>query len=479
MLVENPSFGPNAPMSEARVMNATRRGFLSSSVTLAAGAVPYFHSASRTLADETRARNGRFALGLVGAGGIAHANIDVAKEWIDLVAIADVDAGRAASFNEKFGAGKAMLTDDYRRLLDRRDIDVIHVATPDHWHAKIVVEAMLAGKDVYCEKPLTLTIDEGKLIRRVQRQTGRVVQVGTQQRSTFALFVTALALVAEGRLGRIRCIQTAIGAAPSSPALPAVTPPQELNWDRWLGPAPRAEYRYLELPPFVDKEGKEQKPTRRNGHNDFRWWYEYSGGKLTDWGAHHVDIAIWALALNGQTAGPTGIRGTATHPVEFKDGMPVQTDRFNTATEFLFTVDFPGETQVIIRHDTDNGVLIEGDKGTIFVNRKKLTGAPVEALKDDPLPVNAVAKVYRNMPMEGDERQAHWANFLHCVRSGSEPISDVHSHMRMLDICHLAGISARLGRPLKWDPVGERILGDEQANAMLARPYRSGYEIRT
>ena len=479
MLVENPSFGPNAPMSEARVMNATRRGFLSSSVTLAAGAVPYFHSASRTLADETRARNGRFALGLVGAGGIAHANIDVAKEWIDLVAIADVDAGRAASFNEKFGAGKAMLTDDYRRLLDRRDIDVIHVATPDHWHAKIVVEAMLAGKDVYCEKPLTLTIDEGKLIRRVQRQTGRVVQVGTQQRSTFALFVTALALVAEGRLGRIRCIQTAIGAAPSSPALPAVTPPQDLNWDRWLGPAPRAEYRFLELPPFVDKEGKEQKPTRRNGHNDFRWWYEYSGGKLTDWGAHHVDIAIWALALNGQTAGPTGIRGTATHPVEFKDGMPVQTDRFNTATEFLFTVDFPGETQVIIRHDTDNGVLIEGDKGTIFVNRKKLTGAPVEALKDDPLPVNAVAKVYRNMPMEGDERQAHWANFLHCVRSGSEPISDVHSHMRMLDICHLAGISARLGRPLKWDPVGERILGDEQANAMLARPYRSGYEIRT
>jgi predicted dehydrogenase len=479
MLVENPSFGPNAPMSEARVMNATRRGFLSSSVTLAAGAVPYFHSASRTLADETRARNGRFALGLVGAGGIAHANIDVAKEWIDLVAIADVDAGRAASFNEKFGAGKAMLTDDYRRLLDRRDIDVIHVATPDHWHAKIVVEAMLAGKDVYCEKPLTLTIDEGKLIRRVQRQTGRVVQVGTQQRSTFALFVTALALVAEGRLGRIRRIQTAIGAAPSSPALPAVTPPQDLNWDRWLGPAPRAEYRFLELPPFVDKEGKEQKPTRRNGHSDFRWWYEYSGGKLTDWGAHHVDIAIWALALNGQTAGPTGIRGTATHPVEFKDGMPVQTDRFNTATEFLFTVDFPGETQVIIRHDTDNGVLIEGDKGTIFVNRKKLTGAPVEALKDDPLPVNAVAKVYRNMPMEGDERQAHWANFLHCVRSGSEPISDVHSHMRMLDICHLAGISARLGRPLKWDPVGERILGDEQANAMLARPYRSGYEIRT
>ncbi len=458
-------------------MPATRRDFLSSSITLAASAVPYFHSMPRTLADETRSKNGRFALGLIGAGGIASANIGVAKEWIDVVAIADVDAGRARTFNEKFAAGKALLTDDYRRLLDRKDIDVIHVATPDHWHTKPVVEAMLAGKDVYCEKPLTLTIDEGKLIRRVQRQTGRVVQVGTQQRSAFKLFTTALALVAEGRLGRIRRIQAAIGGAPSSPALPAVTPSQDLNWDRWLGPAPLADYRFLELPPFIDRHGKEQKPSAGNGHNYFRWWYEYSGGKLTDWGAHHVDIAIWALALNGQTAGPTGIGGTATHPVEFKDGMPLQTDRFNTATEFLFTVDFPGDTKVVIRHDTDNGVLIEGDKGTIFVNRGKLAGGPVDALKDDPLPANAVAKVYRHMPMEGDERKAHWANFLHCVREGSEPISDVHSHMRMLNVCHLAGISARLGRPLQWDPVGERILGDEQASAMLARPYRRGYEI--
>jgi hypothetical protein len=140
-------------------------------------------------------------------------------------------------------------------------------------------------------------------------------------------------------------------------------------------------------------------------------------------------------------------------------------------------VDFPGGVQMVIRDDTDNGVLIEGDKGTIFVNRGKLTGAPVDALKDEPLPEGAIAKVYKNLPMERDERQAHWANFLHCAKHRKEPISDVHSHMRMLDICHLAGISARLGRSLKWDATAEQIVGDEQANAMLSRLYRKGYEI--
>jgi predicted dehydrogenase len=461
-------------------MSANRRHFLSSCATAAAAtaATPYFFSTPKTLADETKAKNDRVALGLIGAGDIAKANMGAAKDWIDVVAIADADANRAAESNERYSQGKAAVYDDYRKILERKDIDVIHVATPDHWHTKPVIEAMLAGKDVYCEKPLTLTIDEGKLIRKVQRETGRIVQVGTQQRSDFPRFVTAMALVAEGRLGRIKQVQAAIGAAPSSPALPVVPVPKDLDWDRWQGPVPTADYRFLQGPAVTDKDGKEKMPRpQTNCHYEFRWWYEYSGGKLTDWGAHHVDIATWALMLNGQTAGPTGISGTATHPVTFKDGKPVEKDRYNTATEFLFTVDFPEGTKMVIRHDTDNGVLIEGDKGRIFVSRGKLSGEPVEALKDDPLPADAVAKVYRHMPMEGNERKAHWANFLQCTRSGAMPISDVHSHMRMLNICHLAGISARLGRSLKWEPVAEQIVGDDEANAMLARPYRKGYEI--
>jgi predicted dehydrogenase len=461
-------------------VNESRRGFLAAcgSAAAASGFVPSICWQPRTLADETRAKNDRVALGLIGAGGIAKANIGAARPWIDVVAIADVDAGRAAAFNAVHAGGKADVSDDYRRMLERKDIDVIHVATPDHWHAKPVIEAMLAGKDVYCEKPLTLTIDEGKVIRKVQQETERIVQVGTQQRSTFNLFVKAMALVAEGRLGRITRVQAAIGGGPVSPGLPVADVPRDLDWDRWLGPAPAVDYRFLQGPAAKDKEGKARLPRpSTNCHYEFRWWYEYSGGKLTDWGAHHVDIAAWALALNGQPPTPLSIAGTARHPVDFKDGVPVQKDHYNTATEFLFTVDFPGGTQMVIRNDTDNGVLIEGDKGRIFVSRGKLTGEPVDALKDDPLPDDAIARVYKNLPREGNERQAHWANFLHCAKTRQEPISDVHSHMQALTICHLAGISARLGRNLKWAATTEQIVGDEQASAMLARPCRKGYEI--
>jgi hypothetical protein len=157
--------------------------------------------------------------------------------------------------------------------------------------------------------------------------------------------------------------------------------------------------------------------------------------------------------------------------------MPVQTDRYNTATEFNFNVKFPEGAEVVIRHDTSNGVLIEGDKGRIFVSRGALKGKPVEDLESNPLPEGAIQAVYKGFTPVENERRAHWANFLHCVNEKKEPISDVHSHMRMLNICHLAGICARLGRKLEWDGKTETIKGDDQANAMLARPYRAGYEI--
>lgn len=449
-----------------------RRQFLKSTAAASAAVatVPYFQTAA-TAADETVSANERVNIGVIGAGGMAGGNINAAKQWLNVVAIADVDKKRAEKSSQSMSGGKAKTYEDYREILDRDDIDVLHIATPDHWHTKPLIEAMLAGKDVYCEKPLTLTIDEGKLIRKVQKETGRVVQVGTQQRSTFHLFVKAMAIVNEGRLGKLHTVQAAIGAAPKSDAIPVAEVPSELNWDKWLGPVPMVDYRHSEK--TGDKKGR----GNTNCHYEFRWWYEYSGGKLTDWGAHHVDICNWALKLNGQAAGPTALGGKAEHPVEFRDGKPVQNDRYNTATSFLFNVDYPGGTKMIIRNDTDNGVLLEGDKGKIFVNRGKLVGAPVEELETNPLPEDAIAKVYRNMPMEYNERKQHWANFLHCVQERIDPISDVHTHMEMLNVCHLAGISARLGRDLKWDNDAEQIVGDEEANSMLARPYREGYEI--
>lgn len=446
-----------------------RRQFLkASAVAGVALTQPLATYAAPSLTRETRSRNDRIPIGLIGAGGMGNGNMRAARKWVDVVAIADADKSRQASSNEQLSQGKAAVYDDYRAILERDDIPVVHIATPDHWHAKPLIEAMLAGKDVYCEKPLTLTIAEGQLIRKIQKQTGRIVQVGTQQRSTFSLFTRAIALVAEGRLGRIQRIQCAIGGAPSSQPLPVATPPQSLDWDRWLGPAEKVDYREQEV---------EQGRPPSNGHHEFRWWYEYSGGKLTDWGAHHVDIANWALKANGQLAGPISISGSAEHPVEFKDGMPVQRDRYNTATKFNFIVQYPDNVQVVIRHDTDNGVLIVGDQGRIFVNRGKLVGQPVDDLKDRPLPENALQKAYKGLPMEGNERAAHWANFLHCHREQLEPISDVHSHMQMLNVCHLAGISARVGRSLKWDDQRESIVGDDVAHGLLERPYRAAYEI--
>jgi predicted dehydrogenase len=453
----------------------TRRSFLQAAAASAAF-TPYFFSSPRTLADEIKSKNDRMTIGVIGCGGMAQGNIGAAKEWLDVVAVADADRGRAESFSKNFSGGKADIYADYQEMLSRDDIDVIHIATPDHWHTKPLIEAMLAGKDVYCEKPLTLTIDEGKLIRKVQKETGRVVQVGTQQRSTYNLFVKAMALVNEGRVGKIKRVQAAIGGAPTSNPLPIAAVPEGFDWDRWLGPAPKTDYRVFQEK-GADGKPKSGSGVQTNGHYEFRWWYEYSGGKLTDWGAHHVDICNWALKLNGLTEGPTGIVGTAKHPVEFKDGNPLQNDRYNTATAFHFTVSYPGGVEMVIRDDTDNGVLIEGDAGRIFVSRGKLAGGPVEELKSNPLPEDAISKVYKGLPVQFDERKAHWANFLHCVREKAEPISDVHSHMEMLNVCHLAGIAGRLGRDLKWDDTKEEIVGDDQANAMLAREYRAGYEI--
>lgn len=448
----------------------SRRQFLKTTGA-AAAASPWFFSTATTLADEIKTDSDKLNIGVIGAGGMANGNMRAARDWLNIVAIADVDEGRRNDMNQKLAGGKADVFEDYRKVIEHKDVQVLHVATPDHWHTKPVVEAMLAGKDIYCEKPLTLTIDEGKLIRKVQKQTGCVVQVGTQQRSTFHLFVKAMALVADGRLGKIQQVQAAIGGAPTSPEIPVADVPGELNWDKWLGPAPAVDYRHL--PP---RNGKGRGNT--NCHYEFRWWYEYSGGKLTDWGAHHVDICNWALKLNGQTDGPVSISGEAKHPVEFKDGYPVQNDRYNTATQFLFTVKYPGDTEMIIRNDTDNGILITGDQGKIFVNRGRLTGKPVEDLKDNPLPEEVIAQVYKNLPVEHNERKAHWANFIHCVKERKEPISDVHSHMEMLNICHLAGISARLNnRSLEWNDKEEQIVGDEEANSFLSRPYRDGYAI--
>ena len=358
---------------------------------------------------------------------------------------------------------------DYRRILERKDIDAVMIATPDHWHTKIAVEAMLAGKDVYCEKPLTLTIAEGKLIEKVVTETGRVFQVGTMQRTeSDQRFLQAIALIRAGRIGTVQKVTCSIGGMEASPVIPVVPAPAELDWDLWLGPAPKVDYRAL---PEMRTGYGGGVPLYSNCHYAFRNWHEYSGGKLTDWGAHHVDIACWAL--DATNTGPRKVTPLEFNlPVDYKDGNPVVHDRYNAATTFNIKVEMPNNVEMFITSEGDNGILFEGTKGRFFVNRGKIVGAPVDDLKQNPLPEGAVEDVYG-----GKISENHTANFIESMRSRKQPISDVWSHNRMLEICHLSNIAMRLNRELNWDPANREIIGDPQANAFLTRENRKGYEI--
>ncbi len=394
-------------------------------------------------------------------------------KYADFAALVDVDANVLAdniAKTEMNTGKKPEGYSDYRKVLDRSDIDAVMIATPDHWHTKIAVEAMYAGKDVYCEKPLTLTIAEGKLIEKVVKETGRVFQVGTMQRTEFEpLFLTAIALIKHGRLGTIKKVTCGINGVGPSPEIPVAPVPNGLDWDTWLGPAPKVDYRAL---PQLREGYGGGVPLYSNCHYSFREWHEYAGGKLTDWGAHHVDIACWALGAT--ETGPSKVT-----PVdyklgcEYKNGYPVVNDRYNIATEFTLSVAMPNDVEMIITSKGDNGILFEGTKGRIFVNRGKLTGAPAEELKENPLPAGATEEIYGG-PIPAN----HSVNFIDCMKSRKQPISDVWSHNRMLEICHLSNIAMRLGRELKWDPATREIVGDAEANTFLARESRKGFEIK-
>jgi predicted dehydrogenase len=393
-------------------------------------------------------------------------------KFADFAALADVDANVLGTNVEKTEQEQGKKPDgykDYRRILDRKDIDAVMIATPDHWHTKIAVEAMYAGKDVYCEKPLTLTIAEGKLIEKVVKETGQVFQVGTMQRTESAQrFLQAVALVKNGRIGTVKQVTCSIGGMEASPVIPVAPVPEGLDWEFWLGPAPKVGYRAL---PELREGYGGGVPLFSNCHYSFRNWHEYSGGKLTDWGAHHVDIACWALGATD--TGPSKVTPVEfTLPVEYKDGNPVVHDQYNAATSFKIRVDMPNDVEMIITSEGDNGILFEGTEGRFFVNRGKITGKPVEDLKDNPLSEGAIEKIYG-----GKVSENHTANFIEGMKSRKQPISDVWSHNRMLEICHLSNIAMRLNRELYWDATKREIIGDPQANSFLARENRRGYEI--
>ena len=452
----------------------TRRDFLKTTAA-AAATTPFWFSAASARANRFQSPNERPVLGCIGTGDRWQGVGPDAMRYADCIAVCDVDAEHAGQGRDrvreiqsrKGEARDITVHEDYRHILDNPEIDVVTIVTPDHWHSKIAIEAMQAGKDVYCEKPLTLTILEGKQIRKVLDETKRVFQVGTQQRTEMEQrFLKAIALIRDGRIGEVKRCICDIGGAPTSGEIPVADAPSHLNWEMWLGQAPLVDYRFKDT-------GSKYGHSRC--HYEFRWWYEYSGGKLTDWGAHHVDIAQWAIDQNGEGQGPVKIVPVAVeHPVDLSQGHPVQDDRYNTSQKFTIHAQFPnGVLMEIVSESPDgNGILFEGTEGRFHVGRGRLKGKPVEELESNPLPDGAIEQVYR-----GKQPTSHMQNFFDCVVSRELPISDVYTHHRALTTCHLANIAIRLGRELTWDPQTEQIVGDDEANQWQGREQRKGYEI--
>ncbi|NLY00397.1 MAG: Gfo/Idh/MocA family oxidoreductase [Rhodopirellula sp.] len=433
----------------------SRRSFFKSSAAAVAGTalVPYTFTADAEENSKPRSANDRFRIGAIGMRYQGTVITDKAREYGDVVAICDIDRHVREQARSSFGSTPAIY-EDYRALLDRKDVDVVTIGTPDHWHTKMLIDACRAGKDVYIEKPLTLTIDEGKQLGKVVRETNRVVQVGSWHRSDDR-FRLAVEMVRQGRLGQLKRIEVVLGKNKSGGPFPTRTVPGHLNWDLWQGQTPAV--------PYIEERC----------HYTFRWWYEYSGGQLTDWGAHHMDIAQWAAGMEG--SGPVRIEGRAKFP-DVPDG-------YNVAIDFEAKYVFPGGVEMVVLDHGRNGILFEGTEGRIFVNRGTLEGSPVEALADAPLPREQY-KLYAHdnlarPPREGklDAIVNHMGNFFDCVKSRQQPISDVYSQHRSVSTCHLGNISMRLGRPLQWDPEKERFVGDDEANGHLAREQRAPYTV--
>ena len=398
----------------------------------------------------SQSANDRPGIGAIGLRYQGSVITHKAQLYGDVVAVCDVDRHVRDQAKASFGS-TPFACEDYRDLLKRKDVDIVTIGTPDHWHTQMVIDACRAGKDVYCEKPLTLTIDEGKLLTQVVRETGRVVQVGSWQRSDDRCRL-AVEMVRGGRIGKLQRVDVILGKNVTGGPFVPRNPPGHLNWNLWQGQTPDV--------PYIEERS----------HYTFRWWYEYSGGQMTDWGAHHIDIAQWAI-----DSLPVQIDGKAK--------MPAVENGYNVALDYHVTYRYANGVVLTVSDVGDNGILFTGDAGRLFVNRGKITGAPVEELSSKPLR-REDWKVYDYDNLDRPPRAGkldaiinHMGNFFDCVQSRKLPISDVVSQHRSVSTCHLGNISMRLGRPLTWDPVREEFPDDPEANSWLKREQRAGFEI--
>ena len=437
-----------------------RRRFLktAAAITAATGVPAWFiemdeaHAAAST---KLLSANDRPGIALVGCGGQGSGDCSAAQNFADVIAVCDLDDTHAEAAAKRFTKDNKtpQKYSDFRKLMERDDVHAIITGTPDHWHTFVNLLALKTGKDIYTEKPLTLTIDEGKRLVQAVRKNKRILQVGSQQRSD-RNFRLACELTRNGRLGKLQHIIVGLPTGPVEGPFPEQPVPAGLNWDYYLGQTPLVPY---------------------NGHNchvNFRWWYQFSGGQMTDWGAHHNDIAQWG---NGtERSGPVEINGKSLREM-IKGGYDAAS-RYRVDCKYAngVTMTIVDESTVTDRNvvgegkNTPNGVQFIGSDGWIFVARGQITASNEELLRK-PLPENAI-KLYAS--------NNHMGNFFDSIRTRKDPICDVEIGHRSITVAHLGVISVRMNQPLKWDPTQEHFVGDNarEANKWLTREQRKPYD---
>ena len=478
--------------------NLSRRGFMGQSLAgLTAMGLPLWYAREvhgaqvQTQVARAKKEGDKLNMGFIGIGSPQSRNralYGAAKKFntVNCMAVCDVDAPHLASAADMLKKDKYEPKEykDFRELLGNKDIDAVCIATPDHWHALVALEALKQGKDVYCEKPLTLTIHEALVLMKAVKDSKRVLQTGSQQRTEMGgMFRFAAEICRSGRLGKIKSIECRIGGSPQSGPIPETPVPEGLDWDMWQGPVAKAPYR--------SKGGKDGRYGQTNCHYDFRWWYEYSGGKMTDWGAHHIDIAQWCLGMDG--GGPTAIEA-----IDVKEPYS-KGDGYNCHEQFKVKYTYANGSEVIamdgrgtdvkglvnkdgnppkgrdgkpieVTSGSENGAMIFGENGTVFVSRGSLLASDSKILSE---PMKDMPQLYPKRPTD------HMGNFLDCVKTREAPIANVDVGGGSVIVCHLGAIALRMGKgtELAWDPKTHKFTGNDKANAMLSRAYRTPWKL--
>jgi predicted dehydrogenase len=430
-----------------------RRDFIRKAAVTAA-AVPIIVPRPALGDEKKAAASDRITLGFIGVGmqNRGHLRHFLNQNDVQILAVCDVDTTRRESAKEmvekRYGEqqkngqykGCAAYT-DFRELLSRKDIDAVVIATPDHWHAIPVLEACKAGKDIYCEKPLSLTIHEAKAMIEAVRKYNRVFQTGSQQRSS-PEFRVACELVRNGRIGKVQNVYVNVGGPSKWCDLPEEQLEPGLDWERWLGQAPKRPYNSVLSPRGIPR-----------GFPNWRAYREYSGGQMTDWGAHHFDIVQWALGMDD------------SGPVEIS---PPDDPKAQRGVRFVYG------NGVVVIHGSEyeprkrvNGIAFIGTEGRIFVNRGYKRSEPEQIIQ----------QTLSEKEVHLYQSPGHHRDWLNCVRSRKKPICDVEIGARSVTVCHLGNLAYWNHRKLHWDPKEWQFVNDAEANTWLDRERRQPYQL--